>query len=107
GSGSERERHGSGTGANGSGRQVGGSRDADQVGGRAADRGLTMTTALASFISQLQTDATSWIPLATILFMVAMVALISQTMTLMPKTKPQEIKPASDQAIGWADIAGV
>jgi len=68
---------------------------------------MTMATGLASFISQLQTDATSWIPLATILFMVAMVALISKTMTLMPKTKPQEIKPASDMAVGWADIAGV
>ena len=65
-----------------------------------------MTTGLASFISQLQTGATSWIPLATILFMIAMVALISKTMTLMPKTKPSEIKPASDMAVRGADIAG-
>jgi cell division protease FtsH len=48
-----------------------------------------------------------WSGVFTLLFMVAMVWLIWRTVKLMPKTKPQQIKPAARSSIGWDDIAGV
>src|SRR3954452_21998123 len=41
-----------------------------------------------------------------IIFMGLIVFFIWRTMKLMPKTKPQEIKPASSSSIGWAEVAG-
>src|ERR671926_532939 len=41
-----------------------------------------------------------------IIFMGLIVFFIWRTMKLMPKTKPQEIKPDSASSIGWADVAG-
>ncbi len=66
-----------------------------------------MLNPLATFVNDIQNGASSWISVATIFFMVAMVALIAKTMRLMPQNKPVEIKPSSDSAIGWDDIAGV
>src|SRR5947209_7430904 len=62
---------------------------------------------LATFISDLQNDAQTWLPVASIVFMVALVFVLWRTLKLMPKTKPQEIKPASNLSVGWDDIAGV
>jgi cell division protease FtsH len=62
---------------------------------------------LATFVTNLQTWATEWSGVATILFMVAMVGLIWRTLRLMPRTKPQQIKPASSMSIGWQEVAGV
>src|SRR3954464_13778070 len=45
----------------------------------------------------------TWSP---IVFMGVIVFLIWRTMKLMPKTKPQEIKPASSSSIGWSEVAG-
>src|SRR3954451_142843 len=45
----------------------------------------------------------TWAP---ILFMGLLVFFLWRTMKLMPRTKPQEIKPESKQAIGWDDVAG-
>ncbi len=45
----------------------------------------------------------TWAP---ILFMGLLVFFLWRTMKLMPKTKPQEIKPDSKSAIGWDDVAG-
>ncbi|HEU0318159.1 MAG TPA: AAA family ATPase, partial [Solirubrobacteraceae bacterium] len=66
-----------------------------------------MINTLGTFVNDIQNGASSWISVATIFFMVAMVALIAKTMRLMPQNKPVEIKPSSDSAIGWDDIAGV
>src|SRR3954449_11307500 len=41
-----------------------------------------------------------------IIFMGLIVFFIWRTMKLMPKTKPQEIKPASASSIGWSEVAG-
>src|SRR4051794_25674608 len=41
-----------------------------------------------------------------IIFMGLIVVFIWRTMRMMPKTKPQEIKPDSASSIGWADVAG-
>src|ERR1700754_929206 len=45
----------------------------------------------------------TWAP---IIFMALIVIFIWRTLKLMPKTKPQEIKPDSKASIGWAEVAG-
>ena len=52
-----------------------------------------------SFSLWLQT----WAPL---IFMALIVFFIWRTMRLMPRTKPQEIKPEDKFSIGWDDVAG-
>ena len=50
-----------------------------------------------------QTWVLTWAP---ILFMALIVFFLWRTLKLMPRTKPQQIKPESSVAIGWQDIAG-
>ncbi|MGI8557435.1 MAG: ATP-dependent metallopeptidase FtsH/Yme1/Tma family protein [Solirubrobacteraceae bacterium] len=64
-------------------------------------------TILAAFSTDVQNFAQNWIGVATIAFMASMVYLIMRTVKMMPRTKPQEIKPASDLSVGWDDVAGV
>ena len=45
----------------------------------------------------------TWAP---ILFMGLLVFVLWRTMKMMPRTKPQEIRPESKWAIGWDDVAG-
>jgi cell division protease FtsH len=52
---------------------------------------------------QLSNTILTWAP---VLFMGLLVILIWRTMKLMPRTKPQEIKPESKWSIGWDDVAG-
>ena len=52
---------------------------------------------------QLSDTIITWAP---ILFMGLLVFLLWRTMRLMPRTKPQEIKPESKWSIGWDDVAG-
>jgi cell division protease FtsH len=66
-----------------------------------------MLLAYGGFFTDLQNFATNWSGVATLLFMMAMVFFFWRTLKLMPKTKPQQIKPSAKSAIGWADIAGV
>src|SRR3954452_7244164 len=61
---------------------------------------------LADFFSDIQDFALQWSGVATLLFMVAMIWFVWRTLKLMPKTKPQQIKPSAKSSIGWADIAG-
>ncbi len=51
----------------------------------------------------LQDKIITWAP---IVFMGLLVLFLWRTMKLMPKTKPQEIKPDAKSAIGWEDVAG-
>jgi cell division protease FtsH len=46
----------------------------------------------------------TWVP---IIFMGLLVFFIWRTMKLMPRTKPQQIKPDSGASIEWAEVAGV
>jgi cell division protease FtsH len=48
--------------------------------------------------------AITWLP---ILFMGLIVLLIGFTLRLMPRTKPQQIKPQSSDSTRWEDVAGV
>jgi cell division protease FtsH len=59
------------------------------------------------FIASFSDLLRNWLPGATILFMISMVALLGLVMRTLPRTKPQEIKPDSDSSVGWDDIAGV
>src|SRR5215204_744713 len=45
----------------------------------------------------------TWVP---IIFMGLLVFFIWRTLKLMPRTKPQQIKPESSSAIAWSDVAG-
>src|SRR5436190_18100665 len=53
---------------------------------------------------ELQTWVLTWAP---VLFMALIVFFLWRTLKLMPRTKPQQIKPESKQSIGWDNIAGV
>jgi cell division protease FtsH len=60
-----------------------------------------------SIVQQIQTAAYSWSPVVMILFFTVLVFLMWRTLKVMPRVKPQQIKPASDQAVSFTDIAGV
>jgi cell division protease FtsH len=67
-----------------------------------------MTTVLASsFVQEVQTWAYNWSPVVMMLFFGALIYLMWRTLKVMPKVKPQQIKPASNQSVSFADIAGV
>src|SRR6202034_3891485 len=51
--------------------------------------------------------AVNWEPLIAILFFVALVLMMWRMMKVMPRVKPQQIKPTSDQSVTFGDIAGV
>jgi cell division protease FtsH len=56
-----------------------------------------------TLISKIETWSLTWMP---ILLMVALVYLIWRTLKMMPRTKPQQIKPEASGTIEWADVAG-
>jgi cell division protease FtsH len=60
-----------------------------------------------SFTQQLQTWALNWEPVMAIVFFTALIFIMWRTLKVMPRVKPQRIKPASNQAVTFADIAGV
>ncbi|MFL5843775.1 MAG: ATP-dependent metallopeptidase FtsH/Yme1/Tma family protein [Solirubrobacteraceae bacterium] len=59
--------------------------------------------AKTSFIDDLSSFALTWLP---IIFMGIICLLIGLTLRVMPRTKPQEIKPDTSQSIRWDDVAG-
>ncbi|MEX2253502.1 MAG: AAA family ATPase [Thermoleophilaceae bacterium] len=63
-----------------------------------------MTSLLAFSLQGFEDWAIVWLP---IIFMGLIVVLIGFTLRLMPRTKPQEIKPHSTESIEWHDVAGV
>jgi cell division protease FtsH len=56
-----------------------------------------------TFIDKVETWSLTWLP---ILLMLALVYLIWRTLKLMPRTKPQQIRPESSGSIEWDDVAG-
>ncbi len=84
-----------------------------QAHAHAATHAVTKVTPLAppavhtSFVQNLQNWALNWEPVVAILFFVVIIAVMWRMLKVMPKVKPQQIKPASHQAVGWKDIAGV
>jgi cell division protease FtsH len=61
----------------------------------------------ASFAQEIQNWALNWQPVLMIVFFAAILFVLWRTLKVMPRTKPQQIKPTSDQSVTFADIAGV
>jgi cell division protease FtsH len=62
-----------------------------------------MALPLALTYDQFESWVITWVP---ILFMGLIVFFLWRTLKVMPKTKPQQIKPESKVSIGWDDVAG-
>jgi cell division protease FtsH len=60
-----------------------------------------------SLAQQIQTWALNWEPVIAIVFFCALILVMWRTLKVMPRIKPERIKPASNQAVTFADIAGV
>jgi cell division protease FtsH len=60
-----------------------------------------------SFVEQIQDWAYQWSSVVMIVFFLCLIFLMWRTLKVMPRIKPQQIKPASNQSVGWKDIAGV
>jgi cell division protease FtsH len=60
-----------------------------------------------SIVQKIQEGALQWEPVVAVLFFTAIIFLLWRTLKVMPRVKPQQIKPSSDQSVGWDDIAGV
>jgi cell division protease FtsH len=66
------------------------------------------TTAVhTSFAQEVQNWAYNWQPVLMIVFFSALLFVLWRTLKVMPRIKPQQIKPASDQSVSFEDIAGV
>jgi cell division protease FtsH len=68
---------------------------------------VAAATPHASIVTQIQNAAYNWSPVVMILFFTALLFLMWRTLKVMPRVKPQQIKPASNQSVSFADIAGV
>ncbi len=66
-----------------------------------------VSTPHTSFATEVQDWALNWQPVLMIVFFGAILFVLWRTLKVMPRTKPQQIKPSSDQAVTFADIAGV
>jgi cell division protease FtsH len=60
-----------------------------------------------SIVEHIQDWAYQWSSVVMIVFFLCLIFLMWRTLKVMPRIKPQQIKPASNQSVGWADIAGV
>jgi cell division protease FtsH len=60
-----------------------------------------------SLIQEIQNVAYNWQPVLTFVFFTAIILVMWRTLKVMPRIKPQRIKPAGKQAVSFGDIAGV
>jgi cell division protease FtsH len=60
-----------------------------------------------SIVQDIQEWAYQWSSVVMILFFAALLYLMWRTLKVMPRVKPQQIKPDSSQSVAWEDIAGV
>jgi cell division protease FtsH len=60
-----------------------------------------------SLVQEIQNIAYNWEPVLTFVFFTAIILVMWRTLKVMPRIKPQRIKPAGKQAVSFADIAGV
>jgi cell division protease FtsH len=56
-----------------------------------------------TLMDRVESWSLTWLP---ILLMVALVYLVWRTLKMMPRTKPQQVKPESSGSIEWTDVAG-
>jgi cell division protease FtsH len=62
---------------------------------------------VASLVQEVQNFAYNWQPVFTFIFFAVLIFVLWRTLKVMPRVKPQRIKPASKQQVSFADIAGV
>ena len=62
-----------------------------------------MDFVLAFSWDAVETWVLTWLP---VIFMFAIVVLVVLTLSRVPRTRPQEIKPESSGSVRWADVAG-
>jgi cell division protease FtsH len=60
-----------------------------------------------SIVEHIQNWAYQWSSVVMIVFFVALIFVMWRTLKVMPRVKPQQIKPSSAQSVAWRDIAGV
>jgi len=60
-----------------------------------------------SIVQQIQNAAYNWSPVVMIVFFLALIFLMWRTLKVMPRVKPQQIKPSSEESVSFSDIAGV
>src|ERR1700691_6520476 len=71
-------------------------------------RGVWIVTVPAtSLVTDIQNWSYQWSSVVMIVFFMALILLMWRTLKVMPRIKPQRIKPATKQAVTFADIAGV
>jgi cell division protease FtsH len=61
----------------------------------------------AAIVQDIQNWAYQWSAVVMILFFAALLYLMWRTLKVMPRVKPQQIKPASNQSVSFKDVAGV
>jgi len=66
-----------------------------------------MVTLATSLVTKIQEWSVQWSSVVMILFFLALIFLMWRTLKVMPRVKPQQIKPASSDSVAWKDIAGV
>jgi len=62
---------------------------------------------LASLTDSASNFATTWLPVAFFVLMLAVVYLLWRTVKLMPRVKPMEITPGSASSVTWDQVAGL
>ncbi len=62
-----------------------------------------MPFAALTLMDKVESWTLTWMP---ILLMLALVYLVWRTLKMMPRTKPQQVKPEASGSIEWADVAG-
>src|SRR2546430_14381712 len=67
----------------------------------------TVSASHASLVQEIQNCALSWSPVVMLLFFAPVLFLMWRPLKGMPRVKPQQIKPASNQSVSFEDIAGV
>jgi cell division protease FtsH len=60
-----------------------------------------------SIVEHIQNWAYQWSSVVMIVFFLCLIFLMWRTLKVMPRVKPQQIKPASGQSVSFGDIAGV
>jgi cell division protease FtsH len=66
-----------------------------------------VAAAHTSFVQDIQNAALQWEPVVGIVFFTAIIFILWRTLKVMPRIRPQQIRPASDQSASFADVAGV
>ncbi|HEY2142141.1 MAG TPA: AAA family ATPase [Solirubrobacteraceae bacterium] len=66
-----------------------------------------VTVVGTSLVNKIQEWSYQWSSVVMILFFAALLYLMWRTLKVMPRVKPQQIKPASNQSVSFEDIAGV